>query len=47
MFSRSPKIERGTIFKAYQDEYFSHLLSSYLERDPKAIGETDDRLGRE
>jgi hypothetical protein len=41
MFCRSPKIERGATFSAYQNEFFDLLLSSYLGRDPRAIVEAD------
>ena len=37
LFCRSPKIERGSVFKAYQDEFFELLVSSYLGRDPRTI----------
>ncbi len=41
MFSGSAKIERGTSFAAYQEEFFSALLSDYMGRDPDAIGDAD------
>jgi hypothetical protein len=41
LFCRSPKIERGATFGAYQDELFDLLLSSYLGREPHTIVEAD------
>jgi len=41
MFCRSPKMERGATFSAYQDEFYDFLLSNYLGRDPDQIGEAD------
>jgi hypothetical protein len=41
LFSTSAKVQRGTTFKEFQDEFFSALLSDYLERDPRSIGGAD------
>jgi hypothetical protein len=41
LFCASAEIERGTTFAAYQDEFFTALLSTCLERDPCSIGDTD------
>jgi hypothetical protein len=41
MFGRSPKIERGSVFKSYQDEFFELLISSYLGHDPSTVTEAD------
>jgi hypothetical protein len=41
MFCKSPKMERGTAFTNYQDEFFSVLLSEYFGRSPTSIVDDD------
>jgi hypothetical protein len=41
LFCRSPKIERGATFSAYETELFDFLLSTYMGREPQTIVEHD------
>jgi hypothetical protein len=41
LFCRSPKIERGATFSAYEGELFDLLLSQYMGRDPQTIVDAD------